>query len=87
MQFIAQHTSIPMPKVYCTFKHKKWTYIVMERIEGEILCHGWSMRTIELKARILSQLKEMVTGIWNTRGFGTRDQPKPTPTIFLNNTL
>ncbi len=27
------------------------------------------------------------TGIWNTRGFGTRDQPKPTPTIFLNNTL
>ena len=26
MQFIAQHTSIPVPRVYCAFQHKGWTY-------------------------------------------------------------
>jgi hypothetical protein len=52
IQFIAQHTSTPVPKVCCAFKHRKWTYIVMERLDGEMLCRGWSMGTTESKARI-----------------------------------
>lgn len=35
MQFVAQHTSIPVPKVLCAFIHKGVTYIVMSRIEGQ----------------------------------------------------
>jgi hypothetical protein len=40
MQFITQHTSILVPRVYCAFKHKKWTYLVMERIDREMLYHN-----------------------------------------------
>ncbi len=60
MQFIASNTSIPVPKVYCAFKDKKWAHVVMERIEGGLLGQGWDYRTEESKARILSQLKEMM---------------------------
>src|SRR4051812_18927791 len=35
MQFIAEHTSIPVPKIYCAFTRKGWTYIAMEQIKGE----------------------------------------------------
>jgi hypothetical protein len=37
MRFIAKHTSIPVPKIFCAFTHRGWTYIVMERIEGDIV--------------------------------------------------
>lgn len=60
MQFIAKHTSIPVPKIYCAFKRKDWTYIVMERIDGEMVYLEWSMRTEESKAKILAQLKRMI---------------------------
>ncbi|MCJ1246430.1 hypothetical protein MMC30_003637 [Trapelia coarctata] len=59
MQFVAEHTSIPVPRVKCAFKHRKTTYIVMERINGEILGHGWSARSKESKTKILSQLRAM----------------------------
>ena len=60
MQFIAQHTSIPVPRVYCAFQHKGWTYIVQERIDGEMVSVGWDKRTEESKAKILLQLKGIV---------------------------
>ena len=60
MQFIAQRTSIPVPKVYCAFKYKTWTYIVMERIDGEIVGANWYKRTKESKDNILCQLRQMI---------------------------
>lgn len=60
MQYIAAHTKIPVPKVYCAFKHQGWTYIVMEKVDGEMLGYRWSHRTNESKAKIFSQLKKMV---------------------------
>jgi hypothetical protein len=63
MQFIAQHTSIPVPRVICSFTRKGWTYIVMERISGDMIGRGWPSRTAESKAKILSQLKEMVAAM------------------------
>jgi fructosamine-3-kinase len=41
MHFISQHTSIPVPKVLCAFTHSDCTYIVMERIKGDIIGSGW----------------------------------------------
>ena len=37
MQLVAQNTSIRVPKVYCAFKRKDITYIVMENLGGEAL--------------------------------------------------
>lgn len=60
MRFIAHHTSIPVPKVICAFKHGDKTYIVMERIEGTVVGRGWRLRSDESKTKILSQLKSMI---------------------------
>lgn len=60
MCFISQHTSIPVPRVYCTFTHRGWNYIVMERIKGEYIGHDWVRRNEASKAKLLSQLAEMV---------------------------
>ena len=61
MRFIRQHTSIPVPKVYCAFAHRGETYIVMERIGGQMLGQNWVLgRSAEAKARLLGQLKAYV---------------------------
>ncbi|KND86254.1 hypothetical protein TOPH_09114 [Tolypocladium ophioglossoides CBS 100239] len=61
MQFIARHTSIPVPKLYCAFIHKGDTYIVMRRIKGQMAWHGWRDRSRESKKRILHQLRRMIS--------------------------
>jgi aminoglycoside phosphotransferase (APT) family kinase protein len=60
MRFIAAHTSIPVPKVFCAFTRHGWTYIVMERIAGDMIARGWIYRSAESKANILSQVKQMI---------------------------
>ncbi|KAJ0414785.1 kinase-like protein [Aspergillus carlsbadensis] len=60
MRFVARHTSIPVPKVVCAFEHAGSTYIVMERIKGDIIGKGWVWRDGESKAKLLSQLKSTV---------------------------
>jgi hypothetical protein len=37
MNFVAANTSIPVPRVYCSFVHKKRAFILMERIQGQPL--------------------------------------------------
>lgn len=68
MEFVRQHTSVPVPKVYCAFERQGQTYIVMERIKGEMLAIGWHERSEESKAAILRQLSSMVKQI---RGIGS----------------
>ena len=41
LQFIAGHTSIPVPKVHHAFTHHGRTYILMERIRGETIAKRW----------------------------------------------
>jgi len=60
MEFIRRNTSIPVPKVYCAFKRKRVTYIVMERLAGKKLTCDWYIRTPESRAIILSQLRRMI---------------------------
>ncbi|KAJ5782403.1 hypothetical protein N7457_004177 [Penicillium paradoxum] len=60
MLFISENTSIPVPKVLCAFVHSGCTYIVMERIEGDIIGNGWVRRSADSQTRLLSQLKEMI---------------------------
>jgi hypothetical protein len=60
MQFIAKHTSIPVPRVYCAFAHQTRTYVVMEKLPGRSVGQGWFKRSEESKAKLLEQLKKMV---------------------------
>ncbi|KAI1270276.1 kinase-like protein [Xylariaceae sp. FL1019] len=60
MQYVAAHTSIPVPRIFCAFAHRERVYIVMERIDGDYAGNGWVRRTEESKARILGQLRDMV---------------------------
>ena len=90
IQFIAQHTSIPVPKIYCAFTHRDITYIVMEHIDGEMLTRGWVSRNNESKAKIHAQLKEFVremrqippprSGVANVDGGSLFDPRLPVPT-------
>ncbi|PYI11270.1 kinase-like protein [Aspergillus sclerotiicarbonarius CBS 121057] len=61
MRFIAKHTSIPVPKVFCAFTHSGKTYIVMERIKGKMIGIGWVKRPEQSKAKLLSQLAKHIT--------------------------
>ncbi|KAK5113789.1 hypothetical protein LTR62_003173 [Meristemomyces frigidus] len=60
LEFIAQYTSVPVPTVHVAFEHKGRVYIVMERIHGANLSHGWHLRTEASKKKILAQLMSMV---------------------------
>jgi len=60
MQFIANHTKIPVPKVYWAFSRKGRTYIVMERIDGDYVGNAWYWRSKESRDYILQQIKAMV---------------------------
>ncbi|KAJ4309128.1 hypothetical protein N0V84_011694, partial [Fusarium piperis] len=60
MEFVSEHTSIPVPRVYCAFEHKNRVYILMERIRGQDLSVGWYQRSPESKAQILAQLHTML---------------------------
>jgi len=60
MNFVARHTSIPVPKIYCSFLHKNRAYIVMERIQGENLAAAWPSLSKESLRKIYSQLKDMI---------------------------
>lgn len=60
MEFVRQHTTIPVPKVYSAFEYKGRVYIVMQRIDATMLAQDWRSRTAESQSRILAQLKSMV---------------------------
>ncbi|KXJ89833.1 kinase-like domain-containing protein [Microdochium bolleyi] len=60
MLLVAQHTSLPVPKVYCAFVHKEVTFLVMSRLRGTIAQYRWVYRSEESKAKILAQLDQMV---------------------------
>ncbi|KAL5366197.1 kinase-like protein [Aspergillus floccosus] len=60
MRFISQHTSIPVPKVLCAFSRSGSTYIVMERIKGDIIGNGWVKRSESSKEKLLLQLAKMI---------------------------
>ena len=61
MKLVAETTSVLLPKVYCSFRRKGITYIVMERIRGNAIGRNWDDCTPESKADLLSQLRQYFT--------------------------
>lgn len=60
MQFIASNTSIPVPRVYCSFVHRNQAFIVMERIDGEPLPKAWGKLSDDDRLGVYSQLRGMI---------------------------
>jgi hypothetical protein len=73
MQFIASNTSIPVPKVYCAFVYKGCTYILMERITGDMVSYMWHSRPEASRESIFTQLRTMVDEM--------RALPAPRPAV------
>lgn len=60
MQFVASNTtSIPVPKVYCSFRRKGITYIAMERIHGQKLTTAWHTLSQASREKVFCQLREI----------------------------
>jgi aminoglycoside phosphotransferase len=59
MKYLTEKTTIPVPKVYCSFLHKNRAYIVMERIQGEELPKAWKLMSEESIDVILAQLRKI----------------------------
>lgn len=59
MQFVATNTSIPVPRVHCSFVHRNRAYIVMDRIQGVSLAEAYKTLSDEDRNRIFAQLRSM----------------------------
>jgi hypothetical protein len=59
MKFVSENTSIPVPKVYCSFVHKGRAYILMERIKGEPIGRVLGLEP-DVQQKVFGQLKRMI---------------------------
>jgi hypothetical protein len=57
MAYIARHTSVPVPKVYCAFQKRNVTYILMERIKGVNARKIWGPISAKERERLRTQLR------------------------------
>lgn len=57
MAYVARHTSIPVPKVFCAFQRGGITYILMERIKGVNVRKIWASLSAKEKANLRTQLR------------------------------
>lgn len=60
MKFVADNTSIPIPKVHCAFVHKGRAYILMERIRGDDIPRAWGKLSEPARDKVYAQLRAML---------------------------
>jgi aminoglycoside phosphotransferase len=65
MIYVAKNTGIPVPKVYFAFTHKGCTFILMERIRGEMAAKNWVWRSQSSKTKVHEDLKKMILELRN----------------------
>ncbi|KAI9038535.1 aminoglycoside phosphotransferase family protein [Aspergillus affinis] len=90
MRFISQNTSIPVPKILCAFTHGGCSYIVMERIKGDMIGIGWVNRSKESKTKLVTQLKNMVQEMRELRPpkeVGVSSHDRDWPIMFTHGDL
>ncbi|KAI1453103.1 kinase-like protein [Annulohypoxylon moriforme] len=85
LQFVTKNTSIPVPRVHCSFVYKNRAYFVMDRIKGDTINNMWhSLNETEHECvilqlrRMMRELRELPphpgTGIESCVGGSLRDQ-------------
>lgn len=60
LRFIAENTSVPVPRVHCAFVHRNRAYIVMERLQGDTFAKAWRTLTDADRESIFAQLQRML---------------------------
>ncbi|RVX71707.1 hypothetical protein B0A52_03891 [Exophiala mesophila] len=71
LRFIRSNTTIPVPRVHCSFIHDNQAYIAMERIRGETIADAWpSLSTSDLES-LFAQLRHILKEMRSLRPFGT----------------
>ncbi|TKA22544.1 hypothetical protein B0A50_08085 [Salinomyces thailandicus] len=60
MRFVAENTTIPVPKVHCAFVHKGRAFIVMERIQGQELAVAFKKLPKTDHHKVYAQLRSML---------------------------
>ncbi|KAI2472746.1 kinase-like protein [Annulohypoxylon bovei var. microspora] len=58
--FVAENTSIPVPRVHCSFVFRNRAYIVMDRIEGDPISSVWWKLSATDRESIVVQLRRML---------------------------
>jgi aminoglycoside phosphotransferase (APT) family kinase protein len=61
MLFVGKNTTVPVPKVYFAFTHEECTYILMERIHGQMAARNWVNRSDASKSEIHNSLRKMIS--------------------------
>ncbi|KAI5455763.1 kinase-like domain-containing protein [Mariannaea sp. PMI_226] len=59
LKFIAERTSVPVPKVYCAFVRKNTAYIVMERIGGQEISMALPVLSLESREKLFADLRQI----------------------------
>ncbi|KAI0542835.1 kinase-like protein [Xylaria digitata] len=60
MAFVAAKTSIPVPRVYCSFVYRNQAFITMERVQGEPLAEVWKSLSDTDREHVFQQLRGMI---------------------------
>ena len=60
MRFVAENTSIPVPKIYCSFVHKGRAFTLMERIQGEPIATALRKLSDLDQWKVYAQLRAMI---------------------------
>ncbi|KAM0718393.1 hypothetical protein Q7P37_005463 [Cladosporium fusiforme] len=60
MKFVAENTTIPVPKVYCSFVHRGRAFILMERIQGDDIPSAWKRLAEPGRQKVYTQLRGML---------------------------
>jgi serine/threonine protein kinase len=58
MQYVARHTSVPVPEVYESYTKHGCGYIFMSKADGEPLARVWNDLGSEQRASVVSQLRD-----------------------------
>ncbi len=59
LKYLAEKTSLPVPRVHCAFVHKKRAFIVMERMPGITVAQAWDSWSDEDREVFFDQMRAM----------------------------
>ncbi|OAA53595.1 Protein kinase-like domain protein [Niveomyces insectorum RCEF 264] len=59
LRFIAAHTSIPVPRVHCSFVYRNQAYIVMDRLHGVSLAEAYAKLSGDDRKKVFAQLRSI----------------------------
>lgn len=60
LRFVAEKTSMPVPRVHCAFVHKNRAFIVMDRIHGISLARVWETLSDADREAVFGQLRSLL---------------------------